>query len=259
MKLAQIITVFGAVAPIIALPILEKVLNRFICDTEPDQAFLSTISEIARKEELEDLEEARIAPSNVTINTYFHMISDSPTEEGKNNTKISKQMEVLNKIYGNYGFQFRLVGTDFSANKSWVDDDDRDGMKKALRKGTYQDYNVYFMDGLEVMGSCTLPKTINATDPNSFYPDGCVIKSGTMPGGKLRGVNQGKTLIHETGHWLGLLHTFEGYNCTGSGDMISDTPAQLFPTALKCPKSQDTCPDQPGQDNYHNYMDYSNE
>jgi hypothetical protein len=51
--------------------------------------------------------------------------------------------------------------------------------------------------------------------------------------------NNGTTLIHETGHCLGLYHTFEtlycseltdGSNCTTCGDMICDTPAD--PTLL---------------------------
>ena len=63
-------------------------------------------------------------------------------------------------------------------------------------------------------------------------------------------------LLTNSSQWLGLFHVFQGSSCTGPGDYISDTPAQLSPTQ-GCPASADTCPDQPGQDNIHNYMDYS--
>jgi PKD repeat protein len=94
---------------------------------------------------------------------------------------------------------------------------------------------------------------------NNKYTDGIVVRADQVAYGN-------KTLAHEIGHYLGLLHTFETYagsgcgnNCQSTGDMICDTPPSTGPTN-GCPGSTyNTCtldqPDQP--DMWENYMDYS--
>ena len=39
--------------------------------------------------------------------------------------------------------------------------------------------------------------------------DGCVMHPWTFPNGPYGGYNLGNTVVHEVGHWMGLLHTFE--------------------------------------------------
>ncbi len=61
------------------------------------------------------------------------------------------------------------------------------------------------------------------------------------------------TLAHETGHWLGLFRTFQGNDCSGSGDFVSDTPAEAYsgidgPDGGPCTIGRDTCLSLPGLD-----------
>jgi hypothetical protein len=70
--------------------------------------------------------------------------------------------------------------------------------------------------------------------------------------------NLGMSLVHEAGHWLGLLHTFEGGCDAGGsgGDGVADTPAEAGP-AFGCPKrSRNSCPRLPGNDLSSNVMSY---
>lgn len=155
-----------------------------------------------------------------------------------------------------YGFSFSLENVTYSDNKSWfrgvtIGNELQTEMKKALHKGDEKTLNFYTVDFPDnLLGYATFPWE-QATDPQD---DGVVFLYSTVPGGNAKGYNQGKTAVHETGHWLGLYHTFQG-GCDGDGDDVDDTPAEAEPTE-GCPKSKDTC-SSAGTDPIHNYLDYS--
>jgi hypothetical protein len=98
-----------------------------------------------------------------------------------------------------------------------------------------------------------------------YFNDACQVRADTLPGGNLTNFNLGTITVHEVGHWFGLLHPFDGADCNIDGDGIPDTPRQRTPSqdprdippGQVCPITKDTCPLDPGLDNFTNYMDYA--
>jgi hypothetical protein len=91
------------------------------------------------------------------------------------------------------------------------------------------------------------------TNPWTFPADDAIHLNYRYVGSRYR------LMTHETGHWLGLWHTYED-GCSSNGDEVDDTPPQKKATDSDC----ETCPpdatDQTcgnGPSNYNNFMDYS--
>ncbi|KAF2716810.1 zincin [Polychaeton citri CBS 116435] len=198
------------------------------------------------------------------IDTYFHVVTSNAKKGTISQAMVDNQFKALNNAYNPFGISFNLVATDFTTNDAWAVGSGSDGaaMKSSLRKGTYSTLNVYYQTDLAggMLGTCSLPSQVSKGTPPSLYSsDGCNVAAQTMPGGNIGGYNTGMTAVHEIGHWLGLLHTFEGYSCSGNGDFISDTPMESSSTS-GCPAkpAKNSCgSSRPGVDPIHNYMDYS--
>ena len=254
-------------------PTTSNVYRRRACGVDHDQAsehFKRTVKSLHARHESSAVGARapaalvrRQLQQPITINTYFHVISSIAKANEITQQMADEQNKALNAAYNPVGITFNLVNTSFTTNDAWAvaEGPAMDELKIALRAGTYKDLNLYFHTDLTggILGTCSLPSKVPAGAPASIYvSDGCNVAAGTMPGGTIGGYNQGGTSIHETGHWLGLLHTFEGYSCDGEGDFVGDTPAQSESTD-GCPTkpAKDSCPEKAGVDAIHNYMDYS--
>lgn len=183
--------------------------------------------EIAARE-FRDLEE-RATPQ--TIKVYWHVISLNSSIEAGNlpTSQIKEQIAVLNASFGpRFGLSWRLVNTSRTINLDWFHapapgNTVQNQMKKSLRRGTAKDLNVYSVgftagDAKGILGYSTFPSTYKQNP----IDDGVVLLFSTLPGGSTEDFNQGKTLVHETGHWLGLYHTFQN-GCSSNGDYVQDS------------------------------------
>lgn len=198
-------------------------------------------------------------PTTTTINVYFHVITSSSGQGAVTDNEIKAQLDVLNAAYKGSYFAFNLAGTTRTANNSWyttTGGSSEAAMKSALRQGSADDLNIYANNmGGGLLGWATFPSSY-ASNPTD---DGVVILRDSMPGGDAAPYNEGDTLTHEVGHWLGLYHTFQG-GCNGEGDFVADTPAERSP-AFGCPDGRDSCAGRrtPGLDPITNYMDYTDD
>jgi Pregnancy-associated plasma protein-A len=197
---------------------------------------------------------------------WFHVIYRSDGTGYVTDERINAQIQVLNEDYGamlgtmggdgyNTRIQFELVGITRTENDTWFDSDDQDAYKPVLNKDPVTYINVYSTSASGYLGYAYFPQ-----DSAGQWWDGIVLLHAAV-GGRYNGFplyNQGRTLVHEMGHYLGLYHTFEGYDaCINSyvgGDLIVDTPAE-GEGHYGCTQTY-TCGN---PDPIHNYMDYTDD
>ncbi|NCC24629.1 MAG: zinc metalloprotease [Deltaproteobacteria bacterium] len=201
----------------------------------------------------------------LTIPVVVHIIHKTDGTGNLDDGRINRQIDVLNKDYaamagtlGEEGFntmiQFRLETVTRTANDNWFDDNDEEIYKTALGWDRSRYCNIYVNSAGGNLGYAYFPQD------SPGVRDGLVIFYDVF-GGRREGIapyNQGRTAVHEMGHYLGLYHTFEGYeacqNTYTTGDLIVDTPAEAE-DHYGCTQTS-TCA---SPDPIHNYMNYTDD
>jgi hypothetical protein len=184
-----------------------------------------------------------------TVPVYFHVMRDAQGNGNVTNAQIAQQVAVLNGSFVDLGISFNLMSTRRYSNTAWHYDRQSAHYRALTRRGGKNALNIWLVD-FRNLGIATFPWDY-ARQPAI---DGIRVNYDSLPGGHIMHYNEGGTATHETGHWVGLFHTFQG-GCTAMNDQVDDTPAQATPTT-GCPVTRDSCP-APGTDPIHNYMDYS--
>jgi hypothetical protein len=207
--------------------------------------------------------------SVVRIPTYVHVIKG--THKGERvpagPKRVRRVISIMNNaMAGNQSpastparYRFTLKKIDYTKRDGWHHaffNGPRDQrMKRALHRGNERTLNFYINGGgprdEPVLGWSRFPWQYSSTP----RLDHVSVNFAALPGGKATHYNRGDTAVHETGHWLGLFHTFEG-GCRGDGDLVPDTAPEAEPS-YECETTRDTCTADTKNDPVRNVMDYS--
>lgn len=221
--------------------------TRIACGSaEPSEELIQIAREMSIQEKTAR-ESGFVTQAAIGVDVYLHAISAS--EGGlSSDSDLQFQFDTLRDTFGPYGINVNYAGSTKTVDANWANEGNGQemAMKAALRQGSYQAMNFYIVDVLpSASGYCYYP-TSATEGSDAFVRDGCTLAKDAI----------GLIGTHEAGHWFGLAHTFDGDNCDGPGDYVDDTPAQSGPSS-GCPDGRDSCPNHPGLDPIHNYMDYT--
>lgn len=232
----------------------SKALER--CATkEPDLAGLRKSESAVRSRK----ESRDIALEAIEIPVQFLVVRASGQAQ-LDEARLDQQVAVLNADYAPTRIKFFLSNVAYFDVPTEVAEGERMAfiMKqiKADKKERYLggQMTVVIVDGFGALGKVEgFPWDTVFEDKSA---DLILLTPQALPGGEAP-YQLGRTLTHEVGHWLGLLHTHQN-GCNSPGDYVDDTPNQRVPT-FGCFVGQDSCKSDPGADPVSNFMSYSDD
>ena len=143
----------------------------------------------------------------------------------------------LPKLQGNPRIKFVLKKIQrTNSKKTWsaYNDDMKNSGKEgidAFQPGNY--VNIWVCELSDASGVAYKPGIAPSGEKDGIVIDYLYFGKNSN---NIYGYNQGKTLVHEMGHFLNLDHPFQG-SCIGDNDKVADTPAMTEPD----PRREYTC------------------
>ncbi|HEY2720761.1 MAG TPA: M43 family zinc metalloprotease [Chitinophagaceae bacterium] len=217
----------------------------------------------------------------ITIPVVVHILYHYPSENISDDV-VESQMVALNRDYrkqnpdttkipsyfkvfaADCGIEFRLATVDsegrattgiihkYSPVSLWTTDDK---IKFSSQAGddawdTKSYLNIWVGNLETLLGYSSMPGS-------PTYKDGVVVNYGAFGITHNGNYDQGRTCVHEVGHWLGLHHLWGDALC--GDDSVADTPKQETFTN-GCPSGvRVSCSNGPNGDMYMDYMDFTND
>ncbi|GKY90956.1 hypothetical protein MPSEU_000068400 [Mayamaea pseudoterrestris] len=178
-----------------------------------------------------------LASVQYTIKVAVHVIYDASKGYVSQSDIQSGYMTALQKGFSNTPFNFTLAQVTYTENTDWYDCSagNEQNFKQSLRVPGRNVLNVYLCDPWSNFGEYGSYGWSSFPNNAGTNQDGIVMINPSV----VDGISAFQTLVHETGHFLGLFHTFEGgcqpgtwtnFGYTMSGDGVTDTPAHFGPT-----------------------------
>jgi hypothetical protein len=144
----------------------------------------------------------------IQVPLYIHVMESEDGDGAVSDVQVQDQVDVMNAAFGpeiEFVLQEKIVTVNNSWHRCELSKSEKE-MKNELRRGGSETLNIYLCEPIGgLLGWATLPTKY---DGNPMY-DGVVVHTESIPGGRRAPYNLGYTAVHETGHWVGLRHTFQ--------------------------------------------------
>lgn len=189
---------------------------------------------------------------NISKNQILDGIRILNEDFQKLNADTTAVRSIFKPYIADFGIEFKLAKIDPNGNPTegitrhishfTFPQSNRNSVKSIIQWDPFSYLNIWIVNqiGNNVLGFAQFPAP--SAGSNNTY--GIVCNADEWGSIELAQSTDGRTVTHEVGHCLNLLHTFQGScgsSCHASGDFVCDTPPQFDDNNNSCAFSLNTC------------------